>query len=106
LLLTQQGRLPDYFRASKPTSCRGSRGGKKGAAAAGSSKAAAAGKSGKTAGSKRKAAEAVEQPQEPPAAADDEDDTMAAADVGMSAEDAPLLSSQDTSGKLSRCAGV
>jgi hypothetical protein len=47
----------------------------------------------------------VEQPQELPAA-DDEDDTMAAADVGMSAEDAPLLSSQDTSGKLSRCASM
>ncbi|KAF6256097.1 zinc-finger domain of monoamine-oxidase A repressor R1-domain-containing protein [Scenedesmus sp. NREL 46B-D3] len=105
----EQGRLPDYYRASKPTSCRGSRGGKKGAAA-GSSKAAAAaaaGKSAKAAGSsraangKRKAAEALEQPQGL-AAADEEDDTVTAGDVGMSAEDAPLLSSQDTSGKLSR----
>ncbi|WIA12111.1 hypothetical protein OEZ85_012185 [Tetradesmus obliquus] len=89
---------------------RGSRGGKKGAAAAGSSKAAAAaGKSAKAAGSgsraasaKRKAAEALQQQPQDSAAGDDEDDTMTAADVGMSAEDAPLLSSQDTSGKLSR----
>jgi hypothetical protein len=105
VLLHEQGRLPDYYRASKPSSCRG-KGQKKGTAAAGSSKgaAAAAGKPAKAAGgSKRKAAEAgLEQQPQDSAAADDEDDTMTAADVGMSAEDAPLLSSQDTSGKLSR----
>jgi hypothetical protein len=91
----------DSYRASKPSSRRGS---SKAAAAAGKATKASGGSS-RAAGSKRKAAEAVEQQPQDSAAADDEDDTMTAADVGMSAEDAPLLSSQDTSGKLSRCAG-
>lgn len=84
-LLPMQGKVTDYFRASKPTSCRSK------------SAAGKAGK-GKAAGIKRKTAEAT-QPQQ--GSAGEEDDAMTAIDTCLSQEDAPLLSSQDT--KLSRC---